>query len=617
MTARRLPLALALALAACAGPPTVGTTAQELAVSPSIHDFGAIEVGQASLARQFVVSAALDELDYVDAITASCDGFVLDTSAVTFPHEVSRLCEVNPNAKAPPCPSITARFTGTFAPTFAGPQSCLVTITMQFAGDVVLTLSGTGTPPPVGQAVVAPGGDTLDFGDVVVATASSALPITVRSTGGNDLDLTGFTIDSADPGAFAWTEVGGDPLVPGDEHSWLITCTPSAAGPITGTATITSDAPTSPVTIALACNGIQSALAVAPSPVQFPETLIGESSQLTVTLQNTGSAALTFTTVQVTGAGFTADQPAATSLGAGESTTVTVTFTPGAADAGTDVLGTLVAVFDAGTREIDLIGPARDANLNVTPASAIDFGTVCAGGSREQLFVVVNGGSGAAGLAAVDVTGPGFAVGLIAPAALPAPLAAQGGSSATFRVTAQPPEGDVTGTLTLTPTFTGAPTVIDLRARGQAGGIGASPAALDFGGVVVGEPSGGRTIRLSNCDAAPLDVLAATVTGAAAAEFVAVAAEQTLPAVVPPGGSLLVVVELRPTLAGDKVAALELDHGATTTTVPLTGLAVGADEPIAGARGSYYACSAAGGGGGAAVAALAILLGLGRRRRRS
>ena len=617
--------ALALALTACDGPSsTLGTATAPLLVSPISYDFGAIEVGQTTAPRLFIVSAAFSESDYVDSITSSCPEFIVDTSGVFFPAEVSRDCDVNPNdaqrgSLLPPCPSITVRFYASFAPSFAGPQSCSIDVALQFNGVISVPVTGVGTPPPVAQTVISPAGTSLDFGDVVVGGSSASLAVVLRSTGGTPLDIVSATVDSADPNAFQLSEAGSDPLPPGEDYTWSLLCRANAAGPITGTFTIVTDAPDSPRVFDLRCDGIESSLAVNPSPAQFGERLIGDSEQQEIFIGNSGTAPLSLGSVTTTGRGFSVTAPPVAGLAPGESTSVFVTFTPDAADAGTDVHGTLDVVFDSGSRSIDLIGPARDAALNVTPSAEIDFGTICAGQSGDQLFVAVNTGTGGTQLDGVDVSGEGFTSALIAPTALPAPLAARGGSSATFRIAAAPPIGDVTGTLTLTAAIPGAaPTTIPLRARGQAGGIGASPGAIDFGGVVVGEPSGGRTVRLNNCDAGPITVDRATLSGAASGEFLAVSAEQTLPTTVPAGGSLLFIVELRPTTAGDKVATLTIGHGESETTIALTGLGVGDELTGDGARGSYYACSAGGDAHGATgLGVLGLALGVALRRRRA
>ena len=614
--------ALVTALAACAAPSgTLGTAIAPLGVSPFTYDFGSIEVGQTTATRLFIVSAISGEFDYVDSITSSCGDIVVDTSGIVFPAEVSRDCELNPdNAQhgsfAPPCIGVNVRFTAAFAPSFAGPQSCTIDVALQFNGVISVPVTGYGTPRPIEQTVITPAGTTIDFGEVVVGTDSTALPVVLRSTGGNAVDIQSATVDNP---AFLLSEAGNDPLPPGEDHTWYLTCRAGAAGPITGTFTIVTDAPSSPLVFDVRCDGIESELAVSPSPVQFGERLIGDAEQVEISIANAGTAPLALSSVNTTGRGFSVTQPSVLGLLPGESTSVWVTFAPDAADAGTDVHGTLDVVFDSGSRSIDLIGPARDAALNVTPSAEIDFGTICAGQSREQLFVAVNSGSGGTQLDLVDVTGDSFTSALIAPAALPAPLAARGGSSATFRITAAPPIGDVTGTLTLTAAIPGAaPTTIPLRARGQTGGVGASPGAIDFGGVVVGEPSGGRTVRISNCDAAPIVVDSALLSGAAASEFVAVSAEQALPTTVPAGGSLLFIVELRPITAGDKAATLTIGHGETSTTIALTGLGVGDEESgDDGVRGSYYACSAGGRGEASGLGALGLALGLALRRRRS
>ncbi len=620
-THRALVVALAL-LGACASPPNVGTIAQAVNVAPNTYDFGSWMVGTAATPRQFIVAPFGIEYDIISSITSACADFDVDLSLLDSPPEVYRECE-DPNPEQlflpPICFNRTQRFLVTFTPSFAGPQGCPITVAMDSGTNVIANVTGTGVAPPVALTIVTPASGALGFGDVILGSQSTALPVTIRNDGSAALDLHDAVITGPDAIAFTLATTDSEPLGPGQTFTWQLTCTPAAPIALAATFTITSDAGTHD--IALSCTGIQSNLVVAPSPLQFAETLLGAERTDAVTLTNSGTAPLVITSSLIVAGPFTAADLAATSLAAGESVVLTVAFAPTAADVGTDVRGSLVVTFNDGvdSRTIDLVGPARDAALALTPSGTIDFGTVCAGQSREQIFVALNSGSGGVDLLDAVIAGSdvGFAVAPIAPASFPAPLLPRGGGSASFRVTATPPIGDVVGELIVTTAIPNSePTVVPLHAIGQDRGLGASPGAVDFGGVVVDEPSGGRTIRISNCDPTALELSSATVTGEHADEFVVVSADQTLPITLPGGGSALFIVELRPTSGGDKVATLEIVHAAGTTTIALTGIGVGALAPGGSSGpGSYYACSAGGAAGLAPIAAaLALLL---RRRRRA
>jgi hypothetical protein len=73
----------------------------------------------------------------------------------------------------------------------------------------------------------------------------------------------------------------------------------------------------------------QGTLTVSPQAVAFGNILIGSSAKQTVTLTNSSAAAVTVSSVGVTGAGFTQTGPALPlTLAAGQSSGVTLTFAP-------------------------------------------------------------------------------------------------------------------------------------------------------------------------------------------------------------------------------------------------------------------------------------------------
>ncbi len=397
---RRL-LVLAI-LVGCGRPPELGSHEAAMSMSPLAYDFGAITVGSASLPRNFLITAAIDEDDVLTSVTSSCAAFTVDTSSIALPFNVYRYCEVDPRRRAPPCDSQPASFLVTFTPSFAGPQSCAIQANFEFRAPLVSTVSGTGVAPPRAQQVIAPTDGTLAFGEVVVGTASADRAAILRNVGAEPIDIGDATLTGPDAAAFSLTASGADPLPAGADHVWSVRCTPPAAGALTATLTLITDAPTSPVAIDLSCTGIQSDLAVTPSPLSFPEVFVGETATLPLTLTNSGSAPLTFGTPSVTGAGFSLGTLTDGVLPPGGDTTLMVTFAPTAAEADQDIAGQVTLPFADGVRTIDLVGPARTADLAVTPSTAVDFGAICVGQPRTQEFLAVNPGSGTTALTDLD-----------------------------------------------------------------------------------------------------------------------------------------------------------------------------------------------------------------------
>ncbi len=621
MTPLRL-AACALALAAASGvaacePPQVSTAAQELVfTTPANHDFGSLPIGATSAPAPIVVAVAalMFETHTITDITEECADFSLDLSMIALPAEISRECGCLMCAIGG-CTTVTQQFDVTFSPTIAGPQSCTITITMTDAVEYV-TVSGTGEAPPHDLTLLTPLEPSLAFGDVVVGQISSVLAITIRSDGTQELNVSDARLVSGDVGQFTVGNGGPGVVLAGESHTYSISCTPTGAGPLGASFQIDSDDGASPLPIALTCNGIVSDLAISPSPIQFSETFVGQPSIGDAVLQNTGSAAMVVDSISVTPAQFAVVDLAGTTIVPNATAVARITFTPDDASVDSDVQGTLTVTYDGTqTRTINLIAPVRSAVLSVTPGGEVDFGTVCGGQSASRLFAALNLGTGRFELTSATVAGTGFAL-TREPPSYPAILPPLGGGTATFEVTAMPPTGDATGTLALTSSVPDlASATVLLRATGQADGVAATPTAIEFDTVALDQSSGGRGVRLTNCDDVPLDVTGVTITGRDAVEFSAVS-DLRVPGAIPAFGGATWLVQLSPRTAGDKLATLELVHGAGVTLVALTGQGAG-DLPDDDGRGSYYACDAGGAPGTAPLALVLVLLLAPRPRRRA
>ncbi|MHB8077641.1 MAG: S8 family serine peptidase [Candidatus Krumholzibacteriia bacterium] len=143
-----------------------------------------------------------------------------------------------------------------------------------------------GTP----DILVAPG--ALDFGPVYL-TATRELTVTVENGGCADLHVTGVAIDD---GRFTTTVAVPFTLAPGAALAVPVVFAPTAAGPLAGTLSFTSDDPDSPAfPVALAGSGLEFPdIAVAP-PSLAATLASGGTSTGTLTITNNGAGVLDFT----------------------------------------------------------------------------------------------------------------------------------------------------------------------------------------------------------------------------------------------------------------------------------------------------------------------------------
>ena len=176
--------------------------------------------------------------------------------------------------------------------------------------------------------VLAP--SSLNFGSAVVGTATQ-LPVQVTNSGTAPITFTSITA-SGDYGVSGSCPAGGGALAGGASCTVLVTFTPTMTGSRPGTLSVASSASTLPRTVALVGAGIQSKLVIAPSALAFGPLVVGASANLTVTLRNGGTAAVTGLVLSVSG-DYSLSLPCPTTLAAGATCTAQITFTPTAVGA--------------------------------------------------------------------------------------------------------------------------------------------------------------------------------------------------------------------------------------------------------------------------------------------
>jgi hypothetical protein len=211
-------------------------------------------------------------------------------------------------------------------------------VEIQFPGDlgppVNLYVQGNaGTAAP--RIGVSPG--SLSFGSVTVGQSTS-LGLTISNAGSVALMVSSITSSNA---AFVVATAGSLTVQPGASASVTVKFSPTSAGAQLGTLTIVSNDPTAG-TFGVALSGTGTAVAPPPAPsittsvtqLAFGSVTVGKPQSLTVTIGNTGTAALTVSTISTNNTLFTPSVTSLTgtaSVAAGASFTLSVQFAPTAA----------------------------------------------------------------------------------------------------------------------------------------------------------------------------------------------------------------------------------------------------------------------------------------------
>jgi len=197
--------------------------------------------------------------------------------------------------------------------------------------------TGTGTGPGVSLSPT-----SVTFGSQAVGTTSAAQPVTLNNTGGAMLTISSISITGTNSGDFAQTNNCGTSVAAGATCTINVTFTPTAPGTRAGTLTIADNASGSPHTAGLTGTGAGPGVSLSPPSVTFASQAVGTTSAAQpVTLSNTGGATLTISGISITGTNsgdFAQTNNCGTSVAAGATCTINVTYTPTATGTRTGTL---------------------------------------------------------------------------------------------------------------------------------------------------------------------------------------------------------------------------------------------------------------------------------------
>jgi hypothetical protein len=328
-------------------------------------------------------------------------------------------------------------------------------------------------PAAAPSVQAAPG--SLAFGSVNVGTSSGTQAITVTNTGG--AAATGMAYGAA-PAGFSRTHSCPTSLAAGASCTITVTFSPTAAQAYGGNLTITGSGGTN-LSVSLSGTGAAAAaphVVAAPGSLAFGSVAAGASSaSQTITVSNTGSTAASGMVYGAAPAGFSRTTSCPATLGAGASCTISVTFSPTAAQAygGSIAItgsgGINVAVALSGTGSSGGTPPPT-GQLSVVTSVPMPATTVGAA-SAPQSVTVSNIGGAAVTVSSITSSNAGeFAVSGSTCTSVPA------GGGCTFNITFIPAAtGARSGTVTVTSSGTGSPQTILVSGTGNPPGGGGGP----------------------------------------------------------------------------------------------------------------------------------------------
>jgi hypothetical protein len=324
-----------------------------------------------------------------------------------------------------------------FAPTSGGSQTGTLTVTTSApGGPLTVALSGTGVTSTTNLAQGQPATASSSYQTYVASNVTdgnastywesadgAAYPQTITVDLGSAQSIGSLTLDL--PPSSAWATRTETLSVLGSSNGSTFSQLVGSAGytfnPSTGnTVTISLPSGTSARYVRLSFTGntgwsaaqlsefevfpgggssSQGNLTASPSSLSFGSTAVGATSTGTVTVSNSGSAAVSMTSVGVTGP-FSETNNCGTSLAAGASCTVTVTFAPTAAGSASGTLSVnssapssplTVALSGTGTSSntnLALHQPATSSGYTQTyaPGNAVDGDTNSYWESADNAF---------------------------------------------------------------------------------------------------------------------------------------------------------------------------------------------------------------------------------------
>ena len=475
----------------------------------------------------------------------------VDTVSIAAPFQVSLATPVTIGA------GLTVTANVSFAPTGAGPASANLQIQAADGETGSVACSGTGQSATISVTTPPP------FSPQRVGLQSGTLPVTITNTGVDNVTLSSFAVTAP----FVLVTAPGTPdvLAPNGTAEVDVAFAPTAAGPASGTLTITSTAQSSPDKVTLSGTGI--APVIAAQPVAFGNQHVGTTGTAQLFVTNNGTDFLNVSSITAAAPFGASITP--TSIAPGDTQPFTVTFTPGTE---TTFDGTFTIASDdpaTPSLQVGASGTGVLGHVAIAPG-AVNFNTQRKGTtSAPQTVTITNVGTDTLNITSATLSAGPFA-GALGPTSLAPNAFVQ------FDLTFTPVvDGLVSATLSVVSDAPTSPDTIQVTGIGVEPIATPSPASLAFGNQRIATTSPTKQVTITNTGSSALTISAANTTGPFSVQSPA------LPATIAINQQATFLVAFSPTATGAASGSLAFaTDAATSPTVSLTGTGTAPDISV-------------------------------------
>ncbi|HXJ94063.1 MAG TPA: choice-of-anchor D domain-containing protein [Terriglobia bacterium] len=341
----------------------------QLSSSSSSLNFGDVAVSAKNAQTMTLTNTGTGSVT-VSQVTVAGIGFT--TTGLTLPATLA--------------PGQSAALTVDFAPTQTGPATGAISVVSNASGSpLVISLAATGV-----TYQLAPSSSSLAFGDLTVGSTSTQT-VTLTNTGTASVTISQLTLSGA-----GFTPKG--PALPvtltaGQSTSLSITFSPASTGSASGTISVISSASDSPLVIAFSGTGQTYQLTSTPASIDFGDVTVGDNAILPAILTSSGTGDVTISQVTTTGPGFSVTNPGLPLVvGAGRSTSLSVTFAPTVGGSATGTLTvTSTATGSPLTETLSGTGThAVDLSWTASTSSGVTGYNVYRSNTSDGQFSVIN-----------------------------------------------------------------------------------------------------------------------------------------------------------------------------------------------------------------------------------
>ena len=451
----------------------------------------------------------------------------------------------------------------TFKPTAASNRSATLSVSDNASGSPQgVALTGTGTSP-----IASLSSTSLTFGLQAVNATSSPQTVTLSNTGNVTMSIGGISLSGTNATDFSQTNTCSSTLGAGNNCTITATFRPTSSGSKSASISIADNAPGNPHVISL--TGTGTGVSVSPTSLTFSSQNVGTTSAAkVVTLSNIGTTSLTGISISDTGtnaADFSQTTTCGTTLAAGSSCTINVTFSPSASGSRSATLR--IADSDpTSPQQVALAGTGMSSTASVSPTTLTFSAQQLNTTSAARTITLRNTGNATMSITGITITGTNsgdFARTTTCGSTLAV------NASCTISVTFRPAAaGTRTASVSIADNAPGSPQTVSLTGTGTA--VSVSPTSLSFGNQTVGTTSAAQTVTVRNLGTTTLTGITISDTGTNAGDF---NETTTCGTSLGAGGSCTISVTFRPTARFTRTATLRVTDSdpASPQQVSLTG----------------------------------------------